>query len=68
MTAKDFQELLTVLREIRDALQPKFVTAPQPPNYPMQPPMRGCVCPPGTEIGCPSTGCPRRGPSWVVAS
>lgn len=22
--------------------------------------MQGCVCPPGTEIGCPSSGCPRR--------
>jgi len=22
---------------------------------------RGCVCPPGAEIGCQSTGCPRRG-------
>lgn len=23
-------------------------------------PPRGCVCPPGAEFGCRSTGCPRR--------
>lgn len=23
-------------------------------------PPRGCVCPPGAEVGCQSAGCPRR--------
>lgn len=55
------QEIADLKRRLHEIEKRLPLAQPEPYIVPINTQPKGCVCPPGAEFGCQSSGCPRKG-------